>query len=276
VQRGGPSTGLPTKTEQSDLMQALYGRNGESPAIVIAASTPENCFDYAYIASKLTLEHMTPVILLTDGYIANGSSPWKIKKVEDMPEIKPRTNSSHEGKYEPYKRDKVTLARNWVVPGQPGLEHRIGGLEKKDVVGSVSTNPKNHQVMTNIRQEKINKVADFIPDIKVDCAQSGDLLVVGWGGTYGSLYTAVNSLFENGHEIGLAHFNYINPLPKNTAEVFSRYKKIVVCELNMGQFQSYLRMKLPQFDYLKYNKVKGLPFSVIELSDNFKEILNNK
>lgn len=276
VQRGGPSTGLPTKTEQSDLMQALFGRNGESPAIVIAASTPENCFDYAYVASKLTLEHMTPVILLTDGYIANGSSPWKIKKVEEMPEIKPRKINSYEGNYEPYRRDEKTLARYWVAPGQAGLEHRIGGLEKKDITGTVSSNPKNHQLMTKIRQEKINKVADYIPELKVDGAQSGDLLVVGWGGTYGSLFTAVNSLHENGYKIGLAHFNYINPLPKNTAEVFSRFKKIVVCELNMGQFQSYLYMKIPQFDYMKFNKVKGLPFSVMELSDNFIEILNNK
>lgn len=275
VQRGGPSTGLPTKTEQSDLFQALYGRSGESPLIVIAASTPENCFDYAYEASKLALEHMTPVILLTDGYIANGSAPWKLKKVEDMPDIHVRKINSIEGQYEPYKRDENTLARNWVVPGTPGMEHRIGGLEKEDVTGNVSSEPKNHEIMSHIRQEKVNRVANNIPELTVEGCQEGDLLVVGWGGTYGSLYTSVKSLHESGMKLGLAHFNYINPLPKNTAEVFSKFKKIVVCELNMGQFQGYLNMQLPQFEYLKYNKIQGLPFSVMELTNKFKQIVNN-
>lgn len=276
VQRGGPSTGLPTKTEQSDLFQALYGRSGESPLIVIAASTPENCFDYAYEASKLALEHMTPVILLTDGYIANGSAPWKLKKVEDMPDIHVRKIESIEGQYEPYRRDENTLARNWVVPGTPGMEHRIGGLEKQDVTGNVSSDPKNHEIMSYIRQEKVNRVANNIPELTVEGCQEGDLLVVGWGGTYGSLYTSVKSLHESGLKVGLAHFNYINPLPKNTAEVFSKFKKIVVCELNMGQFQGYLNMQLPQFEYLKYNKIQGLPFSVMELTNKFKQILNNQ
>ena len=275
VQRGGPSTGLPTKTEQSDLLQAMYGRNGESPAIVIAASTPENCFDYAFEASKLALEHMTPVILLTDGYIANGSAPWKIKKVEDMPEIKTRKVTEWDGKFQPYKRDPETLARPWAVPGTPGLEHRIGGLEKEDITGNVSMDPENHQHMSKIRQEKVNRVANYIPDLEVEGAQEGDLLVVGWGGTYGSLYTAVNSMYEEGKKIGLAHFNYINPLPKNTAEVFSKFKKILVCELNLGQFVILLNYKLPQFEYLQYNKLQGLPFSVVELVNKFNQVLEN-
>jgi 2-oxoglutarate ferredoxin oxidoreductase subunit alpha len=276
VQRGGPSTGLPTKTEQSDLLQAMYGRNGESPAIVIAASTPENCFDYAFIASKLAVEHMTPVILLTDGYIANGSAPWKIKTVEEMPEIKARLVTESEGKYEPYKRDRETLARTWAIPGTPGLEHRVGGLEKQDITGNVSMDPENHQHMTKIRQEKVDRVANYIPELEVEGAQEGDLLVVGWGGTFGSLFTATNSMFENGEKIGLAHFNYINPLPKNTKEVFSRFKKIIVCELNMGQLHMILKSKFPEFDYYKHNKVQGLPFSVVELMNKFQQLLDNK
>lgn len=275
VQRGGPSTGLPTKTEQSDLLQAMYGRSGESPLIVIAASTPENCFDYAYEAARLTLEHMTPVILLTDGYIANGSAPWKIKTLEELPDIKTRLVTEVEGKFYPYKRDEKTLARNWAIPGTPGMEHRIGGLEKEDLTGHVSQDPDNHELMTKIRQEKINRVADFIPDLTVDGQKSGDLLVIGWGGTYGSLYTAVSSLNENGYKVGLAHFNYINPLPKNTAEVLKNYKKIIVCELNMGQFYSILNTQFPEFEYLKFNKIQGLPFSVIELTTKFKQILNS-
>lgn len=276
VQRGGPSTGLPTKTEQSDLLQALYGRNGESPAIVIAASTPENCFDYAFQASKLALEHMTPVILLTDGYIANGSAPWKIKTVEDMPSITTKLVSKIEGEFEPYRRDEDTLARQWAIPGTPGLEHRIGGLEKAEITGNVSMDPNNHEKMTKLRQEKIDRVANYIPDLEVEGAQEGDLLVVGWGGTFGSLFTAVNSMYENGHKIGLAHFNYINPLPKNTGEVFNKFKKIIVCELNTGQFHMVLNSKHPQFDYLKFNKIQGLPFSVVNLANKFTQILNEK
>jgi 2-oxoglutarate ferredoxin oxidoreductase subunit alpha len=277
VQRGGPSTGLPTKTEQSDLLQALYGRNGESPVVVIAASTPENCFDFAYEASKIALEHMTPVILLTDGYIANGSAPWKIKSVEDMPEIKNHlvTAEDIEGEFEPYKRDPETLVRPWAIPGTPGLEHRIGGLEKKDIDGNVSMDPKNHEEMTKIRQEKVDRVANYIPELNIDGAKEGDLLVVSWGGTYGSMFTAVNSMFEEGKSIGLAHFNYMNPMPKNVDKVFSKYKKIIVCELNNGQFHMVLNAKYPEFDYLKYNKIQGLPFSVMDLVNKFNQLLDN-
>lgn len=272
VQRGGPSTGLPTKTEQSDLNQALYGRNGESPVIVLAASTPSNCFDYAYQAAKLAVEHMSPVILLTDGFIANGSEPWKIKNVGDMDEIYPSKTTTKKEDWSPYIRDEK-LAREWAVPGMKGFEHRIGGLEKEVISGNVSYDPYNHEEMVNLRAEKVERVSDFIPDLEVIGNQEGDLLVVGWGGTYGSLLTAVNPLLAEGKNLAFAHFNYINPLPKNTAAIFSKYKKIVVCELNSGQFVGYLRNKLPQFSYSQYNKVQGLPFSKKELTNEFNDLL---
>jgi len=272
VQRGGPSTGLPTKTEQSDLLQAVYGRNGESPVIVIAASTPDNCFDYAYEACKLALEHMTPVILLTDGYIANGSAPWKIKKAADMPPI---GNCLVKGGTEhiPYKRDEKTLARNWAIPGMKGLEHRVGGLEKDKTTGNVSYAEENHEYQTNIRAEKVKRVQNNITDIKSEFNEEGDLLVIGWGGTYGSLNATVNQMNHEGYKIGHLHFNYINPLPKNTAEVLKKFKKIIVCELNKGQFVSILKINLSQFDYIQYNKVQGLPFTTLELTETFKQLL---
>ncbi|MDP2059439.1 MAG: 2-oxoacid:acceptor oxidoreductase subunit alpha, partial [Flavobacteriaceae bacterium] len=214
VQRGGPSTGLPTKTEQSDLLQAMYGRNGESPVIVIAASTPANCFNFAYEAARLALEHMTPVILLTDGYIANGSAPWKIRTVDEMPEIRNNKILTPTENWYPYNRDEITLARNWAVPGTKDLEHRIGGLEKDKVTGNVSYVPENHEYMTHIRAEKIRRVQYNIPEIKTEFADEGDLLIVGWGGTYGTLHTAAKQLDEEGFKnVGFAHFNYINPLP---------------------------------------------------------------
>ena len=274
VQRGGPSTGLPTKTEQSDLLQAMFGRNGESPVIVIAASTPANCFNFAYEASKLTLEHMTPVILLTDGYIANGSAPWKIKTVAEMPDIKPRIITEAKDNWHPYERDNDTLARDWAIPGSTGLEHRVGGLEKDKLSGQVSYVPENHEYMTNVRAEKIKRVQNYIPDLEVKFAQEGELLVVGWGGTYGTLYAAVKELTLSGVSgVGLAHFNYINPLPKNTEAIFKRFKRIVVCELNNGQFVSILRMNFSGIPFDQYNKVQGLPFGNSELIARFKEIL---
>lgn len=274
VQRGGPSTGLPTKTEQSDLLQAMYGRNGESPVIVIAASTPANCFQYAYEAAKLTLEHMTPVILLTDGYIANGSAPWKIQSLDDLPEIKNRISKNASENWHPYDRDEETLARNWAIPGTAGLEHRIGGLEKDSITGNVSQNPENHQKMTGIRAEKIRRVQNYIPDIKTEFAETGDLLVIGWGGTYGSLHSAVKQINEEGYKnIGLAHFNYINPLPKNTEELLTKFKKIIVCELNNGQFAKILKINFNGFDFLQYNKIQGLPFGNNELIEEFKKLV---
>ncbi|MGB0805382.1 MAG: 2-oxoacid:acceptor oxidoreductase subunit alpha [Salibacteraceae bacterium] len=275
VQRGGPSTGLPTKTEQSDLLQALYGRNGESPLVVMATRSPGDCFDMAFMASKIALEHVTPVILLSDGYIANGSQPWKIKKMAQLDDIHPydvKEGDDSEG-YNVYQRDQKSLARKWAIPGTAGFEHRIGGLEKDALTGNVSYDPENHEAMTKVREEKVQRVANFIPELELEGAQEGDLLIVGWGGTYGTLLTAGEEV-KAGGKVGLAHFNYIKPLPRNTEEIFSKFKKIVVCELNNGQFIKYLQSELPQFEYLGYNKIQGLPFTTAELTDRFNEILN--
>ena len=274
VQRGGPSTGLPTKTEQSDLLQAMYGRNGESPVIVVAASTPANCFDYAFVACKLALEHMSPVVLLTDGYIANGSAPWKIKSVSEMPEIKTNLVNEPKENWHPYDRDEETLARDWAVPGVPGFEHRVGGLEKDKITGNVSYVPENHEYMTKIRDEKIKRVQNYIPDIKTEFADEGDLLIIGWGGTYGSLHSAVKQITEEGYsKIGYAHFNYINPLPKNTEDILRKFKKIIVCELNTGQFAKILKINFNGFEFLQFNKVQGLPFGNSELIQKFKQLV---
>jgi 2-oxoglutarate/2-oxoacid ferredoxin oxidoreductase subunit alpha len=273
VQRGGPSTGLPTKPEQSDLMQALFGRNGESPVVVMAASTPSNCFDYAFMAAKIAVEHMVPVILLTDGYLANGSELWKVPKMADFPKITPRLVADNDQNYKPYLRDPETLARSWAIPGQEGLRHRIGGLEKEDVTGTVSHDPLNHQKMVGLRQEKVYRVANVIPKLEVYGEKTGDLLVIGWGGTYGHLVSAVKDLQTEGEKISLAHFNYIYPLPRNTEDVLKGFKKIVVCELNNGQFIYWLRAVFPQYQYLTYHKVQGLPFLIHELISKFKEIL---
>ena len=276
VQRGGPSTGLPTKTEQADLMQALYGRNGESPCIVMAASTPSDCFDAAFMAAKLSVEHMTPVILLTDGFLGNGTQPWRIKYAEDMPAIVPRKVTKKINDNTPFVRDEKTLARLWAVPGTPGLMHRIGSLEKDFVTGQASHVPENHQKMVKLREEKVQRVANFIPQLSLVGEESGDLLVIGWGGTFGHLSSAVKTMQKNGLKVSLAHFSYIKPLPKNTAEVLARFKKIVVCELNLGQFASYLRSNMQQFTYKTYNKVQGLPFTEVELVNEFKSILEGK
>ena len=276
VQRGGPSTGLPTKTEQSDLLQALYGRNGESPVAVIAASTPSNCFHYAFQAGKIALEHMTPVVLLTDGFLANGTQPWKIPNMEDYPEIKAPIAKEGTENYMPYLRNEENLVREWAIPGTPGLEHRIGGLEKMDKTGAVSYVPENHQVMTDLREEKIARIIADVPDLEIIGEDEGDLLVVGWGGTYGHLLTAAHDMQKEGKSISFVHFNYIKPLPANTKDVFKKFKKILVAELNNGQFVNYLRSMFPEFTYLQYNKVMGLPFTSIELMDNFNKILEEK
>ena len=274
VQRGGPSTGLPTKTEQADLMQALYGRNGESPMPVIAASTSGNCFDYAFMAGKIALEHMTPVILLTDGFLANGAQPWLIPSMAKLPEIKLRIAKEGDD-YHPYARDPETLARTWALPGTKGLEHRIGGLEKMNITGNISYVPENHQVMTDLRAEKVERIANDIPLQEVyGNPDGGEVLVVGWGGTYGHLYSAVKELRKEGKDVSLTHFNYINPLPRNTKEIFARYKKIIVCELNLGQFASYLRSKCPGFEFLQFNKVAGLPFTVAEVKEKVGQLFN--
>ncbi len=272
VQRSGPSTGLPTKTEQGDLLQALYGRNGECPVVVMAASTPSDCFRFAFEAAKIAVEHMTPVLLLTDSYLANGSEPWRIPEMKDLPEINPPFADRNETPFLPYKRDDKTLARSWAIPGVPGLEHRIGGLEKTEK-GTVSYVPENHELMVGLRAEKVARVADQIPDLVVHGGDSGDLLIVGWGGTYGYLITAANDMLNEGHKVSLVNFNYINPLPRNVKEIFSRFKKIVVCELNSGQFAGYLRMKHQEFSYEQLNKVQGIPFTISDIKEKCIKIL---
>lgn len=266
VQRSGPSTGIPTKTEQTDLNQALYGRNGECPIMVMAARTPSHCFHSAFYAGKFAMEHMMPVILLTEGFIGNGSEPWKIPNMSDYPEIVPPIIDKCEGKFKPYERDLLRHARRWALPGTVGLEHRVGGLEKNEA-GAVSSDPLVHEKMVAARAEKVARVANFIPELEVMGEASGEVLIVGWGGTYGHLYTATKELLAQGKNVGYAHFDYINPLPKNTADVFKKFKKIIVCELNSGQFVNYLRAIHPQFTYQQLNKVQGQPFTVKEILD---------
>lgn len=265
VQRGGPSTGLPTKTEQTDLNMALYGRNGECPMPVIASHSPAHCFDAAFQAAKIALEHMTPVILLSEGFLGNGSEPWHIPSMKDYPEIKPPfvSGAIAEGeKFHPFDRDPETFVRKWAVPGQKGFEHRVGGLEKNHN-GVLSTDPANHEQMVAERAAKVQKIADFIPELKVDGPSSGKLLVVGWGGTYGHILSAVREVGD----VSYAHFDYINPLPKNTGDVLGSFEKILVCELNSGQFADYLRTRFPGADIVKFNKIQGQPFLVSELVD---------
>lgn len=273
VQRGGPSTGLPTKTEQSDLMQALYGRNGECPVVVLAASTPGDCFRFAFEAGKIAMEHMTPVILLTDGFIANGSEPWRIPEMKDYPAIQPPiVDKAPEGGFMPYVRNEK-LARSWAFPGKVGLEHRVGGLEKDCVKGCISHDPANHQKMTDTRAAKVAKVADDIPAQAVWGDAEGDLLVVGWGGTRGHLQNAVDEMRREDKKVSLCHFNYINPLPKGVRDIFAKFRRIVVCELNEGQFAAYLRQNFQEFPYEQYNKCEGLPFTVAELKQKFESLL---
>ena len=266
VQRSGPSTGIPTKTEQTDLNQALYGRNGECPIMVMAARTPSHCFESAFYASKYALEHMMPVILLTEGFIGNGSEPWRIPDFSKYPAINPPIINKCEGKFKPYERDLERFARSWAVPGTAGLEHRVGGLEKAEH-GAISSDPLNHEKMVAARAEKVARVANYIPDLEVVGEQEGEILIVGWGGTYGHLYTAAKELLAEGKSVGFAHFDYINPLPKNTKDVFKRFKKIIVCELNSGQFVNYLRAMHSEFTYNQLNKVQGQPFIVKEIVD---------
>ena len=264
VQRGGPSTGLPTKTEQSDLNQALYGRNGECPMAVVAAHSPAHCFDAAFQAAKIALEHMTPVLLLSEGFLGNGSEPWRIPSMKDYPEIKPpfvRGMLPEGKKFQPFERDPETLVRRWAVPGQKGFEHRVGGLEKNHA-GVLSTDPANHAMMVAERAEKVERIARDLPKLELlSGPDSGELLVVGWGGTYGHILSAVREIGD----VSYVHFDYICPLPANTEEVFSRFSKILVCELNSGQFADYLRAKFPGRDIRKFNKIQGQPFLVSEL-----------
>ena len=274
VQRGGPSTGLPTKSEQTDLLQALYGRNGESPMPVIAASSPTACFDAVYAAAKIALEHLTPVILLTDAYVANGSAAWKLPSLDELPAIRPHyVTEAQKGNYTPYERDPQSLVRYWAIPGQEGYTHILGGLEKDGATGAISTEPENHDRMCRLRAEKVARIP--VPDVEVaGDADDAELLVVGFGGTYGHLYSAMEELRQKGHKVALAHFEYINPLPANTAEVLRRYPRVVVAEQNLGQFAAYLRSKVDGFVPSQFNQVKGQPFVVAELVKAFEEIIN--
>ena len=273
VQRGGPSTGLPTKTEQSDLLQALYGRNGESPMPVIAATSPTNCFDAAYMACKIALEHMTPVVLLTDAYIANGSAAWRLPDLNTYPSIcPPYVKLEVADSWTPFQRDPQTGVRYWATPGTPGFMHRIGGLEKSNETGAISTEPENHFLMTKLRAEKVEKIADSLPPLTVEGDPDADLLIVGFGGTYGHLHSAMDQLNAMGKKAALAHFRVINPLPKNTAEVLRKYKTIVVAEQNMGQLAGYLRMKVEGIHLHQFNQVKGQPFVVKELVEAFSQL----
>lgn len=273
VQRGGPATGLPTKSEQTDLLQVLFGRNGESPMPVLAATSPTDCFECAYMASKIALEHMTPVVLLTDAFVANGSAAWKLPKLAEYPAINPPyVRPDMMDTWTPYQRNEEG-SRYWAVPGTEGFMHILGGLEKDNKTGAISTNPENHDLMTRLRQKKIEKIQ--VPDVEVEGDKDdADLLIVGFGGTYGHLHAAMDEMRAQGKKVALAHFKFINPLPKNTAEVLKKYKKVVVAEQNMGQFAGFLRMKVDKFVPEQFNQVKGQPFVVNELVEAFTAIIN--
>lgn len=270
VQRGGPSTGLPTKTEQADLLQAMYGRNGEAPVAVLAASTPSDCFFMAIEASRLALTYMSPVILLTDGYLANGSEPWNLPDVDAIPEIPVKFHTESEN-FNPYSRDE-NLVRPWAVPGTKGLEHRIGGLEKANITGDVSYDPDNHFNMVKLRHQKIQNMNKTIPDLEVDGDPEGDLLVVGWGGTYGAIKEAVIHARKKGYKVSQAHFKYINPFPKNTEEVLKKFKHVLLPEINLGQLAKILKSEF-LIPVEQFNVVRGLPFRVGDIENKIIEVL---
>ena len=273
VQRGGPSTGLPTKSEQTDLLQVLYGRNGESPMPVIAATSPTDCFSAAYMAAKIALEHLTPVVLLTDAFIANGSAAWRLPKMDDLPEIHPHyATSDQRYRYTPYQRDPETCVRYWAIPGQEGYTHILGGLEKDGKTGSISTEPENHDLMDHLRSRKVARIE--VPDLEVlGDKDDAELLIVGFGSTYGHLLSTLKELRGKGYKVALAQFKYVNPLPHNTVEVLNRYPKVVVAEQNLGQLAALLRIRINNFSPYQYNKVKGQPFVVSELTEEFEKIL---
>ncbi|MET0461799.1 MAG: 2-oxoacid:acceptor oxidoreductase subunit alpha [Chitinophagaceae bacterium] len=275
VQRGGPSTGLPTKTEQSDLLQAYYGRNGECPMPVISASTPADCFEAVYEAVRISVQHMTPVIFLSDGYIANGAEPWKFPATADLPPIhvKFKTELGHgEEKLQPYLRDEK-LARPWAVPGTPGLEHRIGGIEKQNITGNISYDPENHQLMVKIRQEKVDKIAEYIPEQKIDSgAAKGKVLVLGWGSTFGVIKSAVAELIAAGHEVSHAHLRYMRPFPKNLGSILKSFDTVLIPEINNGQLIKILR-DVYLIDAKAYNKIMGVPITKTELVEEIRKYL---
>lgn len=273
VQRGGPSTGLPTKTEQTDLMQALYGRNGESPLCVVSAASPTDCFTMAFEAARIAIEHMTPVILLTDAFIANGSSAWRIPEESDFPEIKPNFVSKEqlENGWKPFDRDMETLARYWAIPGTEKGMHRVGGLEKDFKTSVISTDGPNHEHMVKVRKEKIARIANDIPELQIQGNPDADTILVGWGGTYGHILTAATELNAEGIPTAVTHFRYINPLPKNALSELKKYKRVIVAELNTGMFADYLQQHLPNKEILRINKIEGQPFLVKEIADGVKK-----
>ncbi|MBF8247616.1 MAG: korA, partial [Bacteroidetes bacterium] len=271
VQRGGPSTGLPTKTEQADLLQALYGRNGEASIPIVAASTPADCFGMVFEACRIALKYMTPVIFLSDGYLGNGSEPWLIPDFSKLPDISPTFRTEKEG-FLPYLRDEATLSRPWAIPGTPGLEHRIGGLEKQHLTGNVNYEPPNHEFMVKLRTEKVERIANDIPLAEVEGDKKGDLLVVGWGSTYGAIRTAVTKLRQEKKSVSHLHLKHLNPLPKNVGEILYNFKHILVPEMNLGQLVKVLRAKY-LVPALSVNKVQGLPFKASEIEDKIVEIL---
>ena len=271
VQRGGPSTGLPTKTEQADLFQALFGRNGEAPIPVLAATTPADCFDTVFEASRIALKYMTPVIFLSDGYLGNGSEPWLIPDFDKLPDISPTFRTNPEG-FLPYLRNEATLARPWAIPGTPGLEHRIGGLEKQNITGNVSYDPVNHETMVKLRTEKVERIANEIPPIDVDGEKDGELVVIGWGSTYGAIRSAVTKTRERGKKVSQIHLRYLNPMPKNLGDVLSKFKNVLVPEMNLGQLSGVLRMRY-LVPTIPLDKVQGLPFKAVEIEKKIAEIL---
>jgi len=271
VQRGGPSTGLPTKTEQADLLQAMFGRNGESPVPIVAASSPADCFDAALEASRIAIQYMVPVILLSDGYIANGSEPWRLPEVESLPDLRVEFRTDPEG-FQPYLRDERTLARPWAIPGTPGLEHRVGGLEKEDGSGNVSYDPDNHERMVKLRAEKVNRIADSIPDLEVDGPSEGRLLVLGWGSTLGAVHGAVNLARKQGLEVSRAHLRHLNPFPRNLGRVLASFDRVLVPEMNLGQLSLLLKAHYLE-DVISYPKVQGKPFFRSEILAKIQELL---
>jgi 2-oxoglutarate ferredoxin oxidoreductase subunit alpha len=271
VQRGGPSTGLPTKTEQADLLQALYGRNSEAPVPVLAAATPGDCFWVALEASRIAVKYMVPVIVLTDGYLANGAEPWRIPDLQDLPDIPVKFATDPEG-FLPYARHPETLARPWAVPGTPGLEHRVGGLEKQDGSGNVNYEPLNHEKMVQIRAAKVQAVVRDVPDAVPAGDAEGDVLVVGWGSTYGAITAALRALRERGRRVGHVHLRHLNPLPRNLGEVMKRYRQVIVPEMNLGQLLPVLRAKY-LVDAQGFNKVQGKPFKQSEIEARIEEAL---
>jgi 2-oxoglutarate ferredoxin oxidoreductase subunit alpha len=271
IQRGGPSTGLPTKTEQADLLQALYGRNSEAPIPVLAPATPGDCFWIAMEATRIAIKYMVPVIILSDGYLANGAEPWKIPDISELPEIPVHFETNPEN-FQPYRRDPQTLARPWAVPGTPGLEHRIGGLEKQDVTGNVNYEPLNHERMVRLRAEKVAGIAQDVPDVVPVGADSGDLVIVSWGSTSGPITAALKSEKFNGRRIGHVHLRHLNPLPKNLGDVLMRYDKVLVPEMNMGQLVMVLRAKY-LVDAEGFNKIQGKPFKTSEIERKIEQVL---